>query len=387
MMSLRSVASAESAVEAINAEFPDAAHRPSPRDLPSLDGLRAISIGFVILGHASEGRVSPLVAAIFSRLAHFGVCVFFVISGYLITTLLRREAERSKNVSLRRFYLRRTLRIFPPYYLYLAVIALGVTLGCWTLPSGTRWWPALTYLTNIFGTTWLLGHGWSLSIEEQFYVTWPIVLATCIRRRGTAAGSQLASRIAWCALLGLPVLRVLVFGITRDGVVTTGLIFDFVAAGSALALVHANREWDGVRSILNRILRSGRTPLVAIVALVLHLSFTGTIRWMFAIDIVVVTPIEAVLLALFVAWAVVNSDHLVGRALNVRALRLIGIGSYSLYIWQQLFLGPRVPLANQWPLLGRLIAVGTCAATSYFLVERPALRLRARIEHTKRLTQ
>jgi len=386
-MSLPIEISAKPAGDVINTEFPDAAHRPSWRDLPSLDGLRAASIVFVILGHASEGRVSHLLAIILSRLAHFGVCVFFVISGYLITTLLRREASVRGNVNLKRFYLRRTLRIFPPYYVYLAAIAVGATLGGWALPSNTRWWPALTYLTNIFGTTWLLGHSWSLSIEEQFYVTWPIVLAICIRRWGTAAGSRLACSIAWCSLLVLPVLRVIVFGITRDGVVTTGLIFDFVAAGSALALFQASGEWIRARNILDRILRSDWTPLVAIVAMALHLSFTGTIRWRFAIDIVIVTPVEAVLLALFIAWAVMNPDHLVGRALNARALRFIGVGSYSLYIWQQLFLGPQVPFANQWLLHSRLAAVGACAAVSYILVERPALRLRARIEQTKGLTQ
>src|SRR5690349_2101927 len=106
-------------------EFPDAAHRPSSRDLPSLDGLRAISISFVLLGHASHD-LSAGIETLLARLAHFGVCVFFAISGYLITSLLWRDVQRRGEVQLARFYLRRTVRIFPPYYVYLAVVALGV---------------------------------------------------------------------------------------------------------------------------------------------------------------------------------------------------------------------------------------------------------------------
>src|SRR3569623_458451 len=164
--------------------FPDAAHRPSSRDLPSLDGLRAISIACVILGHATQGRVTPLLAIVLSRLSQFGVCVFFVISGYLITSLLRKEAELRENVNLGRFYLRRTLRIFPPYYAFITVIALGVAMNAWTMPKDARWWPALTYTSEIFPTHfWLLSHSWSLSIEEQFYMTWPLILSTAERNR------------------------------------------------------------------------------------------------------------------------------------------------------------------------------------------------------------
>ena len=134
-------------------EFPDAAHRPSARDLPSLDGLRALAIGFVILGHATHWT-SRRVETLLALLAHFGVCVFFVISGYLITSLLSKDATRRGEVQLRRFYLRRTLRIFPPYYAYLAVVAIGVAMFGWTMPSGARWWPALGYASNFFNTNW-----------------------------------------------------------------------------------------------------------------------------------------------------------------------------------------------------------------------------------------
>ena len=361
--------------------FPDAAHRPSSRDIPSLDGLRAFSIGCVILGHASQGHATPLVRTILSRLSQFGVCVFFVISGYLITTLLWREAKARDAISLPRFYLRRTFRIFPPYYSYLIVVAIGVAVNVWSMPPNARWWPALTYTTNLFSTHfWLLSHGWSLSIEEQFYVTWPIILAMCIRRSGLIVGAQAGYRISFAVLLLFPVLRVAVYLLTRDGIFTETLIFDYVAAGSALALFESYSQWNRGRSILAAIMKSRATPLAGLLALVLHLSFASGMRWTFAIGIVLSIPAEALLIALFIAWCVRNPQHVIGRILNMRMLRVIGVGSYSLYLWQQMFFGVESPFALRWSFFVRLVGAGLCAAASYWLVERPSLRLRARIE-------
>jgi len=362
--------------------FPDAAHRPSSRDLPSLDGLRAISIACVILGHASQGRASPLVRVLLSRLSQFGVCVFFVISGYLITSLLWREAETRGTVNLRRFYLRRTLRIFPPYYAYIAVVAVGAAAGAWIVPANASWWPALTYSSNIFPTHfWLLSHGWSLSIEEQFYLTWPFILATCVRLRGRSLGSQTGVRIALVAMMLFPLVRVLVYWLTRDGILAETIIFDYVAAGSAMALFQTLGTSERGRRVLNAILKSGLTPLAAVLALALHFVFAAGMRWTFAIGILLSIPAEAILLAIFVAWAVRNPAHALGRVLNLRVMRIVGIGSYSLYLWQQMFFGSESPFSGRLPLLVRLLAAGLCAAGSYFIVERPSLRLRARIEN------
>jgi peptidoglycan/LPS O-acetylase OafA/YrhL len=367
----------------INVEqsFPDAAHRPSSRDLPSLDGLRALSITFVIVGHAIQGRVVPLVDMVLSRLANFGVCVFFVISGYLITTLLSREAESRGGVSLRRFYFRRTLRIFPPYYAYLLTILAGVYFLGWELPPNARLWPAFTYTTNVFATHfWLTLHAWSLSIEEQFYVTWPIVLAVLLSKRGVGTGLKSGRNVACCALLIFPMIRVVVFALTRDGNLTGGLIFDFVAAGSAAALFLAVGGESRMNSVFDRLRSSKWIPWAVLAALAIHLVFQGSMRWLFAIAMTVATPLEAVLLALFVVWAVSNPSHPIGRILNWRLLRMVGVGSYSLYLWQQLFLGQDIPFASQWPLSARLVCTALCAVLSYFCIERPALRLRSRLE-------
>jgi peptidoglycan/LPS O-acetylase OafA/YrhL len=335
----------------------------------------------VILEHAIQAHVPPLLDIVLSRLANFGVCIFFVISGYLITTLLLREAESKGTVSLRRFYLRRTLRIFPPYYSYLLVVLAGVYLGNWSLPPDARLWPAFIYATNFIAThNWLTLHSWSLSLEEQFYITWPVVLTLLIKRHGVPFGIRASFRAAIIALLILPLARIIAFALTRDGAFVGGMIFDYVAAGSAIALLAGFTDSSRIRSAIERLLRSKWTPLTAAVAIALHLAFQGTMRWRFAIGVVIATPIEAVLLAIFVAWAVANARHPIGRLLNLRLLRVIGVGSYSLYLWQQLFLGQESPFTSSWNIAARLGATVVCAAASYFLIERPSLRARARIE-------
>src|SRR5437764_10948892 len=103
---------------------------PGGLRIPSLDGLRAVSILFVLAGHLSGTQGFPtLPHALSGNLAVFGVRVFFVISGFLITSLLLDEESRTGTVSLRRFYFRRTMRIFPPFYTYVACIALASALG------------------------------------------------------------------------------------------------------------------------------------------------------------------------------------------------------------------------------------------------------------------
>ena len=138
---------------------------------------------------------------------------------------------------------------------------------------------------------------------------------------------------------------------------------------------------SGEEEIVTRLLSSAWTPLLAVAALVLHVVFAASVRWRFAIDMMFITTIEAVCLAIFVAWSVRNPFHFVGRTLNTRILRVIGVGSYSLYLWQQLaFFGPPARTTSAIGLAERLAVAGLCATASYFIVERPSLRLRSRLE-------
>jgi len=110
-----------------------------------------------------------------------GVRVFFVISGFLITSLLLKESEKRGKISLLAFYKRRALRILPVYYFYILAIAVVTMMGFRGIASST-FASALTFTTELWGNwnsvqNWPLSHTWSLSIEEQFYFTWPALLA------------------------------------------------------------------------------------------------------------------------------------------------------------------------------------------------------------------
>ena len=146
--------------------------------IPSLDGLRAISILLVVLGHLAISNHAP---AVFLRsYASEGVRIFFVISGFLITSILCKEEARTSTIDLKTFYLRRAYRIFPAAFVFMAIMLVFY----W---RDFRWYNIVTaflYLANFDNSRpWFFGHLWSLGVEEQFYLLWPTVLKQWHRHR------------------------------------------------------------------------------------------------------------------------------------------------------------------------------------------------------------
>ncbi|WIB43284.1 acyltransferase [Curtobacterium sp. MCLR17_058] len=144
----------------------------SARHFPQLDGLRAVSILLVLTIHSHVSQLRFLNG-------YTGVTIFFVLSGYLITTLLLREQDKYRRVSLKGFYIRRVFRILPLYYLVLAVNVVAVYAGLGQDPGdfAHRLVLFLTYL-NEFASPGTFGHSWSLAIEEKFYLVWPLLAFT-----------------------------------------------------------------------------------------------------------------------------------------------------------------------------------------------------------------
>lgn len=132
---------------------------------PSLDGLRAVSISLVIAHHLG---VSSLPVIWRLDIGNLGVRTFFVISGFLITSLLLAEREKVGRIDIKAFYLRRLFRIVPAYWVFLSAMAVSVPVAA-LLPS-------LLYYANYSHPALLVGHTWSLSVEEQFYLIWPLAL-------------------------------------------------------------------------------------------------------------------------------------------------------------------------------------------------------------------
>ncbi|MGH9888077.1 MAG: acyltransferase family protein, partial [bacterium] len=139
-----------------------------------------------------------------------GVRAFFVLSGFLITTLLLRERARDGTISLRGFYLRRALRIFPAFYAYLAVLIVLRAAGT-IAPSNSDLAFAGTYTMNFHAErAWQVGHLWSLSVEEQFYLAWPLTLIVLGTRRAlilALAAIAVAPLVRMVTWVSWPALR------------------------------------------------------------------------------------------------------------------------------------------------------------------------------------
>ena len=314
--------------------------------IPSLDGLRAISISLVVAGYWTELRFRSDVAGAFANL---GVRIFFIISGYLITTLLLKEYEKSSTIGLREFYVRRAYRILPAAIVFM----VPVFVIFW---HDLRWYhmaAAALYLANFdFGHPWFLGHLWSLSVEEQFYSLWPGVLKKWHRHRvvilvGVVALAPLYRVV--CHFLGL-------HGRADE---TFPAVADVLAIGCLLAIFAA--RLPKIKTVWASIM----TVPVALVP-----AYLGLLRFH-------ITPV-----LLFVLWPVMHLSiaglllHVVQKpywVLNVRPVVWLGQISYSLYLWQQLFAYGD----HHRPWYFVLFAIGLASA-SYYLVEQPMLRLRER---------
>ena len=150
----------------MNIHFP--AKISESKRLPCLDGFRCISIFLVLLAHSLKVAGFPDDWRAWFRWlpdGGFGVQVFFVISGFLITLLLMMELQKNGRVSLKGFYLRRALRILPAYFAFLIVLViLQISMGL-HMPSHS-WFALGTYLVNYIQTPWIGSHVWSLSVEE-----------------------------------------------------------------------------------------------------------------------------------------------------------------------------------------------------------------------------
>lgn len=162
--------------------------------LPALDGLRAIAVFVVITYHFGFPAVP----------GDLGVSAFFVLSGFLITWLLLKEYRAARDISLRRFYLRRVLRIFPAYYVFLAASYALDRLHGVAWPRGLSL-SGLFYLVNYYNATHghpvtRIAHAWSLGVEEQFYLLWPLLLLVLLRRWDRRAPAIVTATIALVAL-------------------------------------------------------------------------------------------------------------------------------------------------------------------------------------------
>jgi peptidoglycan/LPS O-acetylase OafA/YrhL len=333
--------------------------------IPALDGLRCLAIVVVFFNHTEP------IFGWYLRGGGLGVDLFFVLSGFLITTLLLERAGEP----LRLFYVRRALRLMPALVVLLVVIT---AIAAVELDEGSEYLRAdawvLAYLTNwaqFFG--WfhagLYSHLWTLAVEEQFYILFPLpFLLLWHRARACVLPIMLA------IILAATLWRASPIWVDDDRALrlTETVRFDEILAGSALAVV----RWNGLD--LRRIGRwwpGGLLVFVATIAIAPFTEHRDATYFGLAIPAVVVASV------VLVAGAVTCSP----RLLTYPVIVAIGVGSYSLYLWHL----PIIGLAGDWdsaPASVRIVLalVGTAAASlgSYFLVERRFLRVKRHVGST-----
>lgn len=355
-----------------------------PKRLPFLDGWRAVSIVLVLGSHCkSADGFPPALHPWFTSLfdASFGVRTFFIISGFLITWLLLIEQHLSGRINLRNFYLRRSLRILPVYAAFLAVLA-GLSLFSDYRQPVSAWFGNLTFTTNfIVGVPWTSGHLWSLAVEEQFYLLWPGLFVLC----GGAANSRMLSWVLAVPLLLAPAWRIVSY-LKAAPVSLSPLFsqcsffnqFDSLAAGCGCALLYFHRR-DSLRAWL-----TVHPAVVASLAIVLIIGpHALTQKMMLAIVTVPFGPtLQTLGMSLLLMQSLVMARGSFYDLLERPFLIRVGVLSYSLYIWQQLFCTN--PAAFGWESAwwlsfpGWLVTAALCALLSFYCLERPFFRLRSR---------
>ncbi|MHB8636570.1 MAG: acyltransferase family protein [Fimbriimonadaceae bacterium] len=343
--------------------------------IPYLDGLRGYSILCVVVSHAGPSLpwpIHPVILVLFAN-ADLGVRTFFVISGYLITALLLKERAAVARIDIGGFYRRRVARIFPVFYAYVAVIVI-LTVAGEALIGWPRFLAAATFTWN-YGAVWwppgtgsvydaLLGHFWTLSLEEQFYLLMPVSLLVLGpgRLRGVVA----------VLLVIMPVVRLVSYFATPTLRGQLGMMLhtgiDQIAWGCGLALV-----FEGPSRLKAYLARAGAwfPALLAAAVFVVAPVLAARVR---GAGILFRPTIECASVALFLAWLLAAPRPSLGRVLDFRPLVWLGLISYGLYIWQQVFL--MFPGERPWiPFPLNILAALVTAIISYFAIEQPLRRV------------
>ena len=350
------------------------------RYIPALDGLRAFAVLAVIAYHLGMQWAPG---------GLLGVTVFFVLSGYLITSLLLIEWDNTETINLPQFWLRRVRRLMPAIVLIIVCTAALCALFDHSLLTKLRddMWAALLWVTNwwyIFqdasyfdalGAPSPLTHFWSLAIEEQFYLVWPVVLLVAHKtgvKRTTMRNATLI--VALLSALEMALLynplddpsRVYYGTDTRAFSLLIGAWLAFVWPSHMLGAQKSVHLTKQVRNVLDGV---GIVALVALLGLIVFVD--GFSPFLYRGGILLASVLTAVVIAVMV-----HPASLLGRFAGTKPLVWIGLRSYGIYLWHYplfLLMNPRNFTGETpwWMYLVQVAVVFACAAFSYRFVENP----------------
>lgn len=358
----------------------DAIAPPGSLYIPSLDGIRAISFFLVFFAHAGLGGIVP---------GGFGVSIFFLLSGFLITTLLRTEFARYQHISLRDFYLRRVLRILPPLYVALALAMVLSSVGreapgipfAGTLAQALQ----VSNYYEIYASSPAIMPGtgvlWSLAVEEHFYLIFPLLYVWMLPR--FSPGRQALVLLGLCAA----------------ALVWRCILYFYLHAGTLLTYYASDARFDSI--LLGCVFAVSANPVLRDP---LHGWFLQRLKWLVPLGFLVLlgTFLERdagfretlrytlqglALIPLFIAaihyqksWPVVF--------LNLPPVRFLGVLSYSLYLCHAIIM---VTIERVWtanPVLTSAVSLACALAFAtlvHYWIERPCTKIRKRL--SKALTQ
>jgi peptidoglycan/LPS O-acetylase OafA/YrhL len=338
------------------------------RHIPELDGFRGLAVLVVVIGHYLEFRV-PSPRSYFATLGNLGVLLFFVLSGFLITGLLHRERIATDRLDFRRFYTRRILRLAPALFLFLGVVVALMRAGWITDVPRKEVLECLFYARNIFGRSLSLAHIWSLSLEEQFYLVWPFAFSLLPIKRSASIVTAIC----------------LAFAVWRGAAIASHLFsyehgvyymrpyfrFDSILVGASLVLWLASSA--RASAVLARILSV--VPPIVLGSALLTWTMLGE-----RVSRSLYLSLQALLVTAVLAQIVLCNNTMFAAFFRSRLLGYFGAISYSLYLWQQLFLVTSVPSWGRLRDLPLSVVIPfVVAAASYHFIEKPILSLKDRL--------
>jgi peptidoglycan/LPS O-acetylase OafA/YrhL len=352
-------------------------NRPQHSYVPTLDGWRAVAILAVIVCHGgnavfSDGGLLPSqVLFNLTRRGALGVDVFFAISGILICGRLLEEERQTGSTNLRNFYLRRAFRILPAAILYLLVLGILSMAGA-IFVGRVDWFASLCFFRNYtssFSSGWYTAHFWSLAVEEHFYLILPGLLLLFGGRSAKKIIVGLAIAIAMWRSLDFHYLWLSHVLSSPSFYERTDIRLDALLWGAWMAMEMSNPDH---RTFMTRYL-SLPIWFLAIAGYINCVGYSPPLALMW----------EAILIPIVLAGTILHGQAVLGRFLELGLLRWVGRISYGLYLWQQLFLPPAwlehgLGALQAFPL--NVFALFVCATASYYLLERPLIALRRRIE-------
>lgn len=355
--------------------LPDAGEKTATNDrlyCPQLDALRFVAFFAVFLFHATRGlkKTGPLGAL--CDAGAYGMCVFFILSSYLITTLLVRERVKFGKIHVRAFYLRRALRIWPLYFAFLGVNYVAGHF-VYALSMET---PRLLAFLFMMGNWYVASAGfgtspiyplWSISLEEQFYLVWPALVSASRRF------------LLWASCALVPVSLACIYVLCRHGAapdqiwVNSFAQFQFFACGSLLAIC------EGKTSLSEH---AGRGLLLLAAGLGAWWAIEASFHLKAKSEIVSAAALTAGYAAVALSCVAILYGVLLIPGRFVPAwLRYLGKISYGLYVFHKFCLDHATRTHN-WAANAALALAATivCAAVSYRFLEKPFLRLKDRFE-------